>query len=191
MGPQTGMAGTRGRGNSAHPALRLDSFSSGFQHKHPGPCSPWLVVAGLRHFSVFSVTFSHSSLITAHYFVWIVDTDHIIAWVSISQWLCLFPRPGVLLSLEAACLVLIYSVGVRPAGPLSCSLPESDFFVFIGLLADLFSCSPRYMMAFLSVFALSVQRVLDFQTEMWTFLYWYVFIYSKVFFFICFNLKIQ
>lgn len=42
---------------------------------------------------------SLSSLLHFHTLLWllliILDTDHIIAWVSISHWLCLFPRPGV------------------------------------------------------------------------------------------------
>lgn len=102
-----------------------------------------------------------------------------------------FPQAWAALSSEAACLVLMYSAGVCPAGPLSV------FSAWVWL--PLFWGSPGWALLepwahdgfSLRLLHLSVQWVLDFQNEIWTFLFWCIFIYAKVFLFIGFNLKIQ
>ena len=128
-------------------------LSSDFQRKHPGLCSLRLAGPGFHHFSVFSVTFSHSSLITAHCVVQLL-------------WTPIISLPEFLFHIDSAfspCLGFtligssLFSINIfrwsLPSRTFVCvSCPGLTSFVFVGLQAYL-SLSHGYMTAAFSDFA--------------------------------------
>ena len=146
-----GRAGPQRRGNSFYLPGPWP-FTLGFQTETPQALQPPAPGPRITSLSCLLVTFSHSSLITAHYSVQLLWTPIISLLEFLFHSDCAFsPGLGFTLLRSSLFSINIFSWSL-PSWTFVCVPCLSLTSVFVGLLADL-CLTPGYMMAFSLPFA--------------------------------------